>query len=101
LTDDLRLVPYESVPKSMSKDMANQLAADLERVPLMSPSTVNSLGPKAALVMQVCISPRTHNANEQRPSPDWMNTLHQICLCLTLVGRSVPVASCCWVDIEE
>jgi hypothetical protein len=95
LTDDIRLVPYESVPESLSKGMADQLSTSMERV------TAESLHPKAALVMKVCISPKTHDAIEQRPCPDWMNTLHHLCLCLTLVGRSTPIASCCWVDIEE
>ncbi len=101
ITDDIRLIPYDAVPQSLSKDMADSIAAASEQAPFMAPQRGESLRPKAALVKQIRISPKTCDATDDRVSPDEMSMLRQVCSVLTLVGRSTPMAFCSWVDIEE
>jgi len=100
ITDDIRLVPYESAPESLSKSMADQAAGASEGV-LMAPHLARSLRPRVALIMNIRISPKTHDVAKSQACPDCMDTLRRIRLLLTLVGRSTPVPSCCWVDLHE
>ncbi len=101
ITDDIRLIPYDAVPQSVSKGMVDSIAATSEQLAFMVPRQAESLRPKAALVMRMHISPKTYVSADHDSPADGMNTLHQICRVLTLVGRSTPLPSCQWVDLGE
>ena len=100
ISDNIDLVPFESLPSSRIKE---ELYPDIlkQEVFFISPSVNNYNPPKAALIKRIKLSPKSYREEKTNVKKIDYSDLFEACMFLTLYSNATPVPATYWSEPEE